>query len=78
MSIETRDQTGVGRTVTIEDHLYERAERRIAKTNFESVDDYVEFVLEEVLADDANDDTYDDVDEDDVQARLRSLGYLDA
>lgn len=65
------------RTVTVADHLYERAEQRIAKTNFESVDDYVEFVLEEVLAGDVDDAAYDDND-DDVQARLRSLGYLDA
>lgn len=65
------------RTVTIADHLYERAEQRIAKTNFESVDDYVEFVLEEVLAGDTDDGAYDDNDED-IQARLRSLGYLDA
>lgn len=67
-----------GRTVTIEGHLYERVERRIAKTNFESVDDYVTFVLEEVVAGDEADEAYEDVDEDNVQARLRSLGYLDA
>ncbi|WP_144797976.1 CopG family transcriptional regulator [Halorubrum depositum] len=66
------------RTVTIEGHLYERVERRIANTNFESVDEYVTFVLEEVLASDEADAAYEDVDDDDVQARLRSLGYLDA
>jgi Arc/MetJ-type ribon-helix-helix transcriptional regulator len=73
MSSETDD-----RTVTLEAHLYDRVERRIGKTNFESVDEYVTFVLEEVLADEAGDDAYDDVDDDDVQARLQSLGYLDA
>lgn len=67
-----------GRTVAIEGHLYERVERRIAKTNFESVDEYVTFVLEEVVAGDEGDAAYEDVDDEDVQARLRSLGYLDA
>jgi Arc/MetJ-type ribon-helix-helix transcriptional regulator len=66
------------RSVAVEAHLYERVEQRIAKTNFESVDEYVAFVLEEVVAGEQVDEAYDDVDEDDVQARLRSLGYLDA
>lgn len=66
------------RTVRIAEHLHERTEQRIAGTTFESVDEYVQFVLEEVLAADAADGSYDDVDDDDVQARLRSLGYLDA
>jgi len=66
------------RSVAIEEHLYERVERRIAKMNFESVDEYVTFVLEEVVAGDDLDETHEEVDEDDVQARLRSLGYLDA
>jgi len=67
-----------GRTVAIEEHLYERVERRIAKTNFESVDEYVTFVLEEVVAGDDVDEAHEEVDKEDVQARLRSLGYLDA
>jgi len=66
------------RTVTMAEHLYERVERRTAGTNFESVDEYVTFVLEEVVAGDETDDAYEDVDDEDVQARLRSLGYLDA
>lgn len=66
------------RTVAVDDHLYERVERRIARTNFESVDEYVTFVLEEVVAGDETDESYEDVDDEDVQARLRSLGYLDA
>lgn len=65
-------------TVAIEQHLYERVERRIAKTNFESVDEYVTFVLEEIVAGDEVDETHEEVNEDDIQARLRSLGYLDA
>ena len=73
MSSETDSQT-----VTIEDHLYKRVERRIAKANFESVDEYVTFVLEEVIAGDDVDEPRGEVDEADVQARLRSLGYLDA
>ena len=66
------------RTVAVEDRLYEQIEQRIAKTNFESVDEYVAFILEEVVASEEADEAYDDVDDDDVQARLRSLGYLDA
>lgn len=72
------DATAEMRTVEVEDHLYERVEQRITGMDFDSVDEYVQFVLEEVVAVDAEEGSYEDVDDEDVQARLRSLGYLDA
>ncbi|WP_435074272.1 hypothetical protein [Halorubrum sp. HHNYT27] len=82
MSNEADGRSATGaerrRDVAIDDHLYERVERRVARTNFESVDEYVTFVLEEVVAGDDADEAYEDVDDEDIQARLRSLGYLDA
>lgn len=82
MSNEADDRSATGteqrRDVAIDDRLYERVERRVARTDFESVDEYVAFVLEEVVAGDEADEAYEDVDDEDVQARLRSLGYLDA
>jgi hypothetical protein len=82
MSNEADGRSATGaerhRDVAIDDRLYERVERRIAGTDFGSVDEYVTFVLEEVVAGDDADEAYEDVDDEDVQARLRSLGYLDA
>lgn len=52
---------------------------RLAGTEFESVDDYVAFVLAELLEevdDDPDGPDGADADHDDVQSRLESLGYL--
>ncbi|MFC7045388.1 hypothetical protein ACFQH6_08180 [Halobacteriaceae archaeon GCM10025711] len=56
-----------------------RVERRLPRTEFESVDEYVAYVLREVLArvEDESTDSYEAVDREQVQDRLRSLGYLD-
>jgi len=59
-----------------------RVEARLPRTRFDGVDEYVAYVLEEVLARveaDDDGDTHDDaaVDEQEVQERLESLGYLE-
>jgi len=55
-----------------------RIEERVRYTEFESVESYVSFVLEQVLrqvdADGA--DREEAVDQTEVEDRLRSLGYL--
>jgi len=64
-------------TVAIPAEQYERCERRIVGTAFESVDQYVQFVVSEVLdpaaggADEADDDRGP------AEDRLEALGYLD-
>ena len=63
-------------TVTIPDDLTTALERRVADTEFGSVEEYVLFVLREV----ANDEGTDREDRTDEQAsvedRLEQLGYL--
>lgn len=58
--------------------VVEDIERRLPRTDFDDVNTYVAFVLEEVLAaaGDADDANYDDVDREEVERRLESLGYL--
>lgn len=60
-------------------HLRDRVETRLQRTEFETIDEYVTYVLEEVLAhvEDASDDNYESVDEREVESRLKSLGYID-
>lgn len=65
------------RTVSVSATMYEQCEQIIEGTNFESVDQYVQFVLSEVLEPDETGpgDTNDNsaVDE----GHLEALGYLD-
>lgn len=60
--------------------ILEQIEARVERTEFEDASDYVTYVLEEVLhevEEDADLRTSDQVDEDQVEDRLKSLGYLD-
>ncbi|MFD1600099.1 hypothetical protein [Halobellus rarus] len=67
--------------IRLRGEIVEQCEVRIEGTEFESVEQYVEFVMETVIAsDDREVDTRDDRDSDrevspDVEDRLASLGY---
>lgn len=67
------------RTIELPGDLVERIEARVPHTEFDDADAYVGHVVEEVLLHvqrehDLGDD--DAVDEQQVQERLKSLGYL--
>ena len=67
-------------TVELPEGLTERVEARLERSEFDAVDEYVAYVLQEVLArveDDTETETADAVDQDEVETRLQSLGYLD-
>lgn len=59
--------------------VVERVEARVPLTEFDSVDEYVTFVVEEVLyaVEEASDEDAEPVDEAEVRSRLESLGYLE-
>lgn len=63
-------------TVSVPADLYEQCEKNIDGTTFESVDQYVQFVLSEVIthSDQRNAETSDD---DISEEQLEALGYLD-
>ena len=57
--------------------LYDLIQERAKATGFGSVDEYVMFVLEEVLKDEEEEETaLSKEEEEEVKKRLRSLGYL--
>jgi Arc/MetJ-type ribon-helix-helix transcriptional regulator len=66
----------MGKTVSIPLPVYEKLEKRVRGSEFRSVDDYVVFVLTELLEDESG-KAMSAADEKDVKARLRSLGYMD-
>ncbi len=66
--------------VEIPDELYRKIEERVKETEFDSVDEYVTFVLQEVLAsleEDEEEQVFSEEEEEKVKERLRALGYLD-
>lgn len=67
------------RTVELPAHVYARVEDRLHRTEFDSVDAYVAYAMEEVLfqVESATADEHDPTDEEEIERRLKSLGYLD-
>lgn len=65
--------------VELPQRVAERVEARVPYTEFDSVDEYVTFVVEEVLyaVEEASDEDVEPVDEAEVRSRLESLGYLE-
>ncbi|MCC7572385.1 MAG: CopG family transcriptional regulator [Candidatus Methanofastidiosum sp.] len=62
--------------VKIPKRLIEEIKEYIKDSEFKSVDDYVSFVIEEVLKDD-DEAEFSEEDEKLVKDRLKDLGYLD-
>ncbi len=61
------------RALSLPPELYKKIEERAKVTGFESVDEYVKFVLEEVLKEEEATSNEED---EEVKKRLRALGYL--
>ncbi|QSW97915.1 hypothetical protein [Haloterrigena alkaliphila] len=66
-------------TISVPASVYERVERRLERSEFETADEYATFVLEEVLArvEDETDEAASSVDQEEVETRLEALGYLE-
>jgi len=67
------------KAVSLSAELYGRIEERVRETGFGSVDEYVTFVLDEVLKEEGEETevAFSKEEEEEVKKRLRALGYLD-
>lgn len=68
------------RTVELPDRVVERVERRLQRTEWDTPEEYITYVMEEVLyqvEQETDEDDIDEVNEEEVKDRLKSLGYLD-
>lgn len=66
--------------IKIPKEIIQKIKERIHGTEFGSVEEYVAFVLEEVIKDDeenAPEEIFSEEDEKKVKDRLKALGYLD-
>lgn len=60
--------------VKISDELYKKLKKQAEESDFDSIEEYLEYVLKELVDDD--DETYSEEEEEKVKERLRALGYL--
>lgn len=65
-------------SISLSEGLSMRVEERVSRTQFETVSDYVEFVLEETLVhvESEGEGAAEKINESEVINRLESLGYL--
>ena len=66
------------RAVYLSAELYDQIEERVKVTGFGSVDEYVMFVLDEVLKEEGQEAerAFSEEEEEEVKKRLRGFGYL--
>lgn len=67
--------------IKISTELLNKIEKRIQDTEFKTAQDYISFVLEEVIKDDDDqednlEETFSEEDEEKIKGRLKALGYL--
>ena len=80
MKEEEGTEEGEKKAVFLPAELYGRVEERVRATEFHSVEEYVTFVLEEVLGGEEESEeepTFSEEEEEEVKKRLRALGYLE-
>ena len=65
------------KVVSLPEDLYDKIEAKVQATEFHSVDEYVVFVLEEVLDEGEEEVSFSEKEEEEVKNRLRALGYLE-
>jgi hypothetical protein len=66
------------RSLDLPGGIVDRIERRLPRTDFDTPEAYVTYVMREVLyyVESETDEEFEAVDEADLRDRLRSLGYL--
>ena len=65
-------------SINITRELYEKIRKEVEENQgeFKSVEDYVEFVLREILKEEEEESVYTPEEEEEIKKRLRALGYL--
>ena len=65
-------------SINISKELYEKIRKEVEESQgeFKSVEDYVEFVLREILKEEEEESVYTPEEEEEIKKRLRALGYL--
>lgn len=64
--------------VYIPKSLYESIKKAVEESGggFKSVEEYVEFVLNEVVGEEESEEAYSPEEEEEIKKRLRALGYI--
>jgi len=76
----TSPATGPAKSIELPERIVERVEKRLPRTEWDKPDEYIAYVMEELLyrvEKETEDDDFEEVNEAEVKDRLKSLGYLE-
>ncbi len=65
------------KNISISAELYNKIEQRVNDTGFGSVNEYVTFVLDEIIKDEVEEQPLSKKEEKEVKDRLKALGYME-
>ena len=80
MKEEEKANEGEREAVFLPAELYGRIEERVRATEFRSVEEYITYVMEEIMREEESEEeepTFSEAEEEEVKKRLRALGYLE-
>ena len=80
MKEEKKIKEGEKKAVFLPAELCDKIEERVRATEFQSVEGYVMYVMEEILREEESEEeepTFSEAEEEEVKKRLRALGYLE-
>lgn len=65
--------------VNISKNLIDKIQKQVdeSKGEFQNVEEYIEFVLKELLKDENEEQPYTPEEEEEIKKRLRALGYIE-
>jgi Arc/MetJ-type ribon-helix-helix transcriptional regulator len=65
-------------SIKIRKDLYDKIKDEVDRSEgeFKSVEEYVEFILEELLREEEEEQVYTEEEEEEIKRRLRALGYI--
>jgi hypothetical protein len=76
MTVDPHEES---QSVELPDRIVSRVEDRLPRTEWDTPEEYITYVMEEVLyrvEEETEGDDFEPVDEEEVKDRLKSLGYL--
>jgi hypothetical protein len=65
------------KSISVSTGLYQKLEKRAGATGFKSVAEYVTFILEQVVEEEAAETGFTTEEEAEVKKRLKALGYIE-
>jgi hypothetical protein len=81
--MKTESRTETSETVHVSKSLIDRIQKRLSQTDFKTVDEYISYVLDNVLkeleesqAPQKGEKVFSKEEEEGVEERLRNLGYM--